>query len=75
MTKRHFIALADALRITRPGFPHEDENPARAERRKQWVRDRDAIADALGAQNDKFKRQLWIDYTDGKCGPGRWSIR
>ena len=55
MTKKDFIALADALRTLGP----DDHNQVTL----------DTIADFCAAQNPQFKRARWLDYVAGKCGP------
>lgn len=69
MTQKHFIALADALRQTRPRF-HE-ENMKRGPNAAtmvddQWRRDVAYIADVCEASNPRFNRQHWLDYIDGR---------
>ena len=66
MSKKHFIALADALRGTRPS--QRDIEMLTGEY-QQWKRDRDAIAQICILSNAYFKLDRWLDYIDGKCGP------
>ncbi len=54
MTKKHFIALADAL-LSMPYPP-----PA------EMV---DALARFCRAQSAQFNEARWRDYLAGKCGP------
>lgn len=58
MTKKHFIALAEVARRIRI-----IENPGTANR---IITD---LADFCAEQNPRFKRQRWLDYVEGKCGP------
>jgi hypothetical protein len=66
MSKKHFIALADAIR----------EHNARALRIHGVNADRmmfspeaiDTLADFCRQQNYDFKRDRWLDYIAGKCG-------
>lgn len=67
MTKKHFIALADALRGTRPDM--EDNHAPHLLARQQWRDDVRAVADFCQAQSPRFKRERWMDYVNGKCGP------
>ena len=69
MTKRHFIALADALRASQP------EGYCEAQVIEQWEQDRDAIAQVCASANPRFNRQRWLDYIDGKCGPGGGAVK
>jgi hypothetical protein len=62
MTKKHFIALADALRAVRPVFGTPDQL-------KQWARDVEAVAEFCAGQNGLFKRDRWMGYIAGECGP------
>jgi len=62
MSKKHFIALADAIRsaglqtiFTRPVV--------------------EVLADFCHTQNPAFDRSRWLDYIDGKCGPSGGRIR
>ena len=61
MTKKDFIALADALRAEKPG-----ENPNKIQ---QWELDVRAIADLCAATYPRFKRERWLRYVNGQCGP------
>jgi hypothetical protein len=63
MTKQHCIALADALRETRPA-EHWDAN-----KRLQWQMDVDAIASVCARANSRFNRERWLGYIRGECGP------
>ena len=63
MSKKHFIALADALREQKPA-PHWDAN-----KHVQWNQDVKAIADVCAASNPQFNRARWMDYVNGLCGP------
>ena len=63
MSKKHFIALADALRAEKPAS-HWDPN-----KRVQWELDVKAIADVCCSSNPRFKRERWLAYVNGECGP------
>ena len=61
MTKKHFIALADAIRTfnaQRVALEHEfDYN--------QLI----ALAEFCRDQNPQFNRERWLAYIAGECGP------
>jgi hypothetical protein len=63
MTKKHFIALADALRAEKPG-DNWDPN-----KRVQWDLDVKAIANFCAEQNPRFDRERWLGYIAGTNGP------
>lgn len=76
MTKKHIIALADTVRNLMPTpNAHSDTGvyhipgPAFNGAVRQWEKTRDTLADFCARQNPAFKRQLWLDYIEGKCGP------
>lgn len=54
MTKKQFIALADVIRDDINDF-HQNTI--------------ERLADFCQSQNPAFKRQRWLDYIAGKCGP------
>ncbi len=66
MSKKHFIALADALKRTRPTG---DEAGGDGGAHDQWEVDRDMLADFCKSQNPAFNRERWLSYIAGECGP------
>jgi hypothetical protein len=61
MSKKHFIALADAIRI------HNNVFGAFGERfTSQQI---ELLADFCKQQNPNFNRERWISYIAGECGP------
>ena len=62
MTKKNFIALADALKAEKPGT---NWNPNKM---VQWELDVKAIADVCAASNPAFKRDRWLGYIAGENG-------
>lgn len=54
MTKKHFIALADALRHVWPAMTLDAQK---------------AILDFCRAQNPRFMESRWLDYVTGQAGP------
>ena len=67
MTKKHFIALAEAVKAAEPINLKQKDARATAEHR-QWERDRDMLADFCAAQNANFKRERWLAYIAGEYG-------
>lgn len=75
MSKKHFIALADAIRslsvftfsnqgasnVVVPMFRYQDVV--------------DSLANFCVSQNGNFNRQRWLDYIAGECGPNGGAIR
>jgi hypothetical protein len=55
MTKRDFIAMADAIRGHTEGGPFT-------------YGQLHTLADFCQSQNPNFKRQRWLDYIAGQCG-------
>lgn len=69
MTKKHFIALADTLRATRPsGLGTTIMNSDAQLIAGQWIMDRDALADFCKSQNSQFNRERWLGYIAGENG-------
>lgn len=72
MSKKHFIALADALKANYPINPvstPKDHKLAKIYQIKQWEYDVSAIADVCQAQNPRFNRERWLGYIRGENGP------
>jgi hypothetical protein len=64
MTKKHFIALADAIREHNKSHL----NPFKFDQLQQLGR-------FCYSQNPRFNQSRWIDYIDGKCGPNGGTIK
>jgi len=62
MSKKDFIALADAIRDHNERTCHIGGTPFTASQL-------DALTVFCGRQNSNFKRQRWLDYISGQCGP------
>lgn len=56
MTRRHFVALADALSMARPCCTPDIPEPVQAALERQHLRNVKAIADACAASNGRFDR-------------------
>lgn len=68
MSKKHFIALADAVRRMMPvEGEHLDECYAPCY--STWENMRDALADFCQSQNSRFDRARWLGYIAGENGP------
>ena len=61
MSKKDFIALADAIRSA--NHVAKSYNTVAFDNRQLFV-----IADFCQSQNRAFKRDRWLDYIAGKCG-------
>ena len=59
MSKRHFVALADAIR------KHNEMCPANA----FTIGQISVLADFCQSQNPNFNRERWLSYIAGECGP------
>jgi hypothetical protein len=69
MTKRHFIALADAIRESNRIFAKYGGEVHFSNEHLQ------VLADFCASQNPAFLRQRWINYIDGKCGPNGGAVK
>jgi hypothetical protein len=67
MGAKHFIAIGDAFRFTRPYVP-DIQSPnykARVEAYRQWLEDVGVVAKQMAKVSPKFNAVLWIDYVHG----------
>lgn len=72
MTKKHFIALADAMRTTKPESEIDIMGVASSEytaELAQWKQDVNIIALVCASHNPQFNRERWLAYIAGECGP------
>jgi hypothetical protein len=60
MSKKDFIALADAIRDCNKQCGGDD---------RLTFNQLDILADFCQSRNPNFKRQRWLDYIAGQCGP------
>ena len=67
MSKKDFIALADAIRYHNANLAADDQ-PFDAEQL-------DVLSDFCQSQNNRFLRDRWLDYIAGECGPGGRAIK
>jgi hypothetical protein len=67
MTKKHFIALADAMRRCRPD--QSDSNEYQRTALTQWQTDLRHVANFCQGQNPNFNYDRWMGYVSGTCGP------
>ena len=67
MTKQHFTALADSIRAyNSQAFPAGTNVASPLEFTHTQIH---ALADFCAAQNSAFKREHWLAYIAGNCGP------
>ena len=72
MTKKDFIALADAIRDTNLGFRQR----VNVSRPPPFTPSQiDVLADFCASQNQRFDRERWLGYIRGECGPNGGAIR
>lgn len=60
MTKKHFIALADAI------IDHNKFWEGEQAFSEQAI---ETLAVFCKRENSNFDRERWLDYVNGKCGP------
>ena len=67
MTRKDYIAIADALAQTRPDSTMLDPIVVKesVEIWDQWLRDRRRVADVLASDNPRFDRQRFYDACEG----------
>lgn len=66
MTKRHFIALADAVRNL---STHDDGESL------ELAHVIETLADFCQSQNPNFNRERWLAYVAGECGPNGGAVK
>lgn len=67
MTKKHFIALADKIKVYNQGaFPHGTNIVSPLQFTHTQLL---ALADFCQSTNHNFKRERWLAYIKGQCGP------
>jgi hypothetical protein len=65
MTKKHFIALADAIRrYNESAFPHGTNTVSPLKFSYTQLL---CLADFCEDQSPRFNRERWLDYISGKC--------
>jgi hypothetical protein len=68
MSKKHFVALADSIR--------EHNRVARLNSENAFTADQlAALARFCVSENPRFKRERWLDYIAGQCGPNGGTVR
>jgi hypothetical protein len=60
MTKKHFIALADAVKSM---VTHDDASSL------EYAEVVSVLADFCQSQSENFNRERWLAYIAGECGP------
>lgn len=60
MTKKHFIALADAIKADRAAFSDEAIS---------------VLGAFCQRENFMFKADRWLDYINGKCGKNGGKVK
>jgi len=67
VTKRHFIELADKIRVH--NAIKRDVWGKNAERMTFNAEQIEALADFCAASSPNFNREHWLSYVAGECGP------
>jgi hypothetical protein len=71
MTKKHFIALADTIRLHNRtndnGIPGFSTNMF-------YKKQIETLADFCQSSNPNFNRERWLSYIAGECGPNGGAI-
>ena len=68
MSKKDFIALANAIR--------EHNSHSKSGDTDRFTEDQlDTLASFCQGNNPNFKRERWLDYIAGKCGPNGGTIK
>lgn len=79
MTKKHFIALADAIRECRPIRGHENQSDFGKGydygREQQYNAMVERLEEFCVPQNHQFNRERWLAYIAGECGPNGGAIK
>jgi hypothetical protein len=70
MSKRDFIALADAIRDSNQRFESGAITAQRFSEEHCCV-----LADFCKAANPNFKRDRWLDYIAGNCGKNGGAVK
>jgi len=72
MTKKHFIGLANAIRDHNA---YESCGGIEGMHEKFTTKQIETLANYCATTNCFFKRQLWLDYIAGLCGPNGGAIK
>ena len=73
MSKKHFIALADAIKSYNQGsFEHGTNITSPLQFTHTQIL---SLADFCKSQNYNFNRGRWLDYIAGKCGPSGGQVK
>lgn len=67
MTKKHFIALADAIKAH-----HAVNKHPLAHFNKPQL---EILAQFCAEQNPQFNHSRWLNYIDGNCGPSGGAVK
>ena len=78
MSKKDYIAIADALRnklANEHAFESDEQNDAAHWRNQGLLDAAEALACVFAADNGAFNRDRWFDYLRGECGPNGGAIK
>ena len=73
MTKKHFIALADSIKIQRLTF---NQFPSTEKQDRPFTTNQvECLANFCQSQNPRFDRARWIGYINGDNGPNGGKVK
>ena len=74
MSKKDFIALADMIRYHRVDTC-KNYGPEKVQSHSFNTLAISALADFCASQNPRFKRDRWLAYIAGECGPNGGAVK
>lgn len=75
MSKKDFIALADAMQFIDLGKPITARGPLTKEAQARDQEVIESLCDFMRSQNPAFMRDRWLDYLAGNCGPSGGTVK
>ena len=66
MTRKDFIDLADVIQLHQKSLARKGLVESPNQYGEYWI---DVLAGFCARRNPRFKRDVWVNYIRGKCGP------